>query len=286
MLRPSLRIGKIEETSSRKTPHQQVLSKLERRNKARQIATYKQRNVLHAGKIFDGRNGAPRIISVVPLCPDGDAADAVRRLNYSIDTPVDVPNSGILNVRIERFKQRAQYVMPLQWDFLAVLDACKLADFVIFILSAKEEVDSHGESLLRAIESQGVSTVITVVQHLDTIEPPKRRPDVKRSLLSFIKHFFPTIDKVHSLDVLQESQNVMRSLCTQNPKGVRWRDARSYLLAEDIRWCDKDGLVLAGTVRGKGIKADRLVHIPGYGDYQIAKVWSSQSLLIWLLTGK
>lgn len=206
------------------------------------------------------------------LCPDGDAADAIRRLNCSIDTSADVPNTGILNVRVERFKQKAQYVIPLRWDFLAVLDACKLADFVIFILSAKEEVDSHGESLLRAIESQGVSTVITVVQHLDTIEPPKRRPDVKKSLLSFIKHFFPTIEKIHSLDVHQESQNVMRSLCTQNPKGVRWRDERSYLLVEDVRWCDKDGLVLAGTVRGKGIKADRLVHITGYGDYQIEKV--------------
>lgn len=173
---------------------------------------------------------------------------------------------------IERFKQKVQYVIPPRQDFLAVLDACKLADFVIFILSAKEEVDKHGESLLRAIESQGVSNVVMVVQHLDTVEPAKKRPDVKKSLLSYINHFFPATEKVHSLDVVQEAQNVVRSLCTLNPKGIRWRDARSYMMAEEVRWDEKQGLVLAGTVRGKGLKADRLVHIPGYGDYQIEKV--------------
>ena len=237
--------------------------------------------MLRAGKIFDGRRGAARIISIVPLCADGDAADAVQRLNGSLDITADVPTSGVTTVGIERFKQKVQYVIPPRQDFLAVLDACKLADFVIFILSAREEVDAHGESLLRAIESQGVSNVVTVVQHLDTVEPAKRRPDVKKSLLSFISHFFPATEKVHSLDTVQEAQNVIRSLCTQNPKGIRWRDARSYLLAEEVRWDEREGLVVAGTVRGKGLKADRLVHIPGYGDYQIEKIcaWAQEEKL-------
>lgn len=185
---------------------------------------------------------------------------------------MDVPNSGILNLGIERFKQKVQYVFPPRQDFLAVLDACKLADFVVLLLSAKEPVDAYGDGLLRAIEGQGISSVVTAVQYLDTVEPAKRRPDVKKSLLSYITHFFPTEAKVHSLDAHQDAQNVIRSLCAQNPKGIRWRDARSYLLAEQVRWDERDGLVVAGTVRGKGMKADRLVHIPGYGDYQVEKV--------------
>jgi len=258
------------------------LSRLERRNKARQIAANKHQDVLRAGKLFDGRRGAARIISIVPLCSDVSAAEVVQRLNGSLDINVDVPASGVITIGIERFKQKVQYAIPPQQDFLAVLDACKLADFVIFILSAKEEVDTHGESLLRAIESQGVSNVVTVVQHLDTVEPAKRRPDVRKSLLSFITHFFPTTEKVHSLDATQEAQNVVRSLCTQNPKGIRWRDARSYILAEEVRWNEREGLVVAGTVRGKGLKADRLVHIPGYGDYQIEKIcgWAQEEKLV------
>ncbi|KAF8460227.1 putative ribosome biogenesis protein tsr1 like protein [Kalaharituber pfeilii] len=266
--------GKTDDTSSRKTPHQQVLSKLERRHKARQIATNKHRDVLRAGKIFDGRRGAPRIIAVVPLCADCDGAEVARRLNGSLDISAEIPSTGVVTVGIDRFKQKIQYVIPPRHGYFAVLDACKLADFVVFILSAKEQVDSYGESLLRAIEGQGLSNTVTVVQHLDTVEPAKRRADVKKSLLSFIKHFFPTELKVHSLDAPQDAQNVIRSLCTQNPKGIRWRDARSYLLAEQVRWDEKDGLVVAGTVRGKGMKADRLLHIQGYGDFQIEKICS------------
>ena len=266
-------VGKSDENPGRKTPHQQVLSKLERRNKARQIAANKHRETLRAEKIFDGRRGAPRIVAVIPLSEDCNAADAVRKLNASLDIDVEVPESGIFTVGVERFKQKVQYVMPRRREFLDTLDACKLADFVVFILSANQEVDGHGESLLRGIEGQGISNVITVVQHLDTVEPAKRRPDVKKSLLSYIKHFFPTEAKVHSLDTFQEAQNALRSLCTQHPRGVNWRDARSYLLAEEVRWDVMEGLIIGGTVRGRGLKADRLVHIQGYGDFRIKKVY-------------
>lgn len=154
---------------------------------------------------------------------------------------------------------------------LAVLDGTKAADFVLFVLSANNEVDEFGETIIRSVESQGVSNTVVCVQHLETIEPVKRRPDVKKSLLSYASHFFPTIQKVHDLDSLQEAPNVVRSLCTQQPKGVNWRDARSYMVAEEVRW-ENDQLMVAGVVRGKGMKADRLVHIQGFGDFQIDKV--------------
>lgn len=271
--------GKVDDNSGRKTPHQQIMSKLERRNQARQIAANKHKDVLNAGKIFDGRRGAARIIAVIPLCASGSSKFAVEQLNTSLDISVPVPDSGLLNVGVGRFKQKLQYLIPSNRDFLPVLDACKIADFVVFILSASEEVDSHGEALIRAIESQGVSNVVTVVQHLDTVEPAKRRPDVKKSLLSYIRHFFPTQEKVYSLDALLETQNVLRSLCTLNPKGVRWRDSRSYMVVEKIWYDDNEGLSLGGTVRGKGLKADRLVHLQEYGDFQIEKicVWSEET---------
>jgi len=72
---------------------------------------------------------------------------------------------------------------------------------------------------------------------------------------------------------------MIRTLCTSTPKGVHWRDARSYLLADDVRWSEEEGLVIGGVVRGKGLKADRLVHIPGHGDFQIEKVRTPPVLL-------
>jgi pre-rRNA-processing protein TSR1 len=70
-----------------------MISKIDRRHKARQIAQNKHKTLLKETKIFDGRKGAPRIVAVVPLCEDGDAAAAVKDLS---EMEAEVPESGVL----------------------------------------------------------------------------------------------------------------------------------------------------------------------------------------------
>jgi pre-rRNA-processing protein TSR1 len=116
--------------------------------------------------VFAGRDGAPRIVAVVPLCGDVSGKDVVRKLNEAVDVDIE---EGLLGegttrrVHVERFKQNVSYIVA-QRDLLAVLDACRLADFVLFVLSAKEEVDAVGEMLLKSVESQGISNVLAVAQ--------------------------------------------------------------------------------------------------------------------------
>ncbi|KAL0640807.1 ribosome biogenesis protein tsr1 [Maublancomyces gigas] len=264
--------GRIEDLDNvRKSPHQTMMSKLGRRNKARQVQANKHKELIKETRIFDGRKGAPRIVAVVPLCEDGDAAAAVRELQSSLDLGSEVPGVGSVTTEVERFKQKIQWIV-LGRELLAVLDACRIADFVVLVLSANQEVDSAGELIIRSVEAQGISNTVVVVQHMETLEQPKRKPEIKKSLLSYISHFYPTTAKVNDLSSAQESSNVIRSLCTQTPKGVHWRDARSYLLADDVRWSEEEGLAIGGVIRGKGLNVDRLVHIQGYGDFQIEKI--------------
>lgn len=80
-----------------------------------------------------------------------------------------------------------------------------------------------------------------------------------------------------SLESRQECSNVIRSLCTATPKGIRWRDERSWMLIENVQWPESssevvDDVVVTGIVRGKGLKADRIAHIPGWGDFQIESI--------------
>ena len=266
--------GKVEsfEKGSRKTPHQQVMSKIDRRNHAKQLRANKLTQREKEESVFTGRDGAPRIVAVVPLCGDVSSEKVVKELNSSVDVeePAPVLLGRSWRVEIPRFKQRVQYLTP-QRDLIDCMDACRVADFVIFLLSATEEVDGLGEQMLKCIESRGVSTVLAGVHNLDTIEPAKKRPDVLKSLKSFITHFFASQEKVHDLSNRQDCSNVMRSLCTTMPKGVRWRDDRSWMVAEDVRWED-DQVVLTGVVRGKGLKADRLVQVGDWGDLQVDKV--------------
>jgi pre-rRNA-processing protein TSR1 len=122
-----------------------------------------------------------------------------------------------------------------------------------------------------------MSTLFTLVHGLDKVEPAKQRQSTVASLKSFITHFHPEQEKVFSLDNRQECSNLMRSLCNTTPKGIRWRDDRSWLLAEDIKFAanESESTIVTGVVRGRGFKADRLVQIGDWGTYQIEKIMAA-----------
>jgi len=227
--------GKVNllERAARRTPHQQAMSKLDRRNRAKQMRLNKDHEHAKAASVFAGRDGAPRIVAVIPLCPNVSAAAAVRSLNASLDLDGEVPEAGWTHTAVDRFKQKVQYLVVPR-DLLASLDACRIADFVVFILSAQDEVDAEGALILKSAESQGISNTFAVVQDLERVEPAKQRPSVVASLKSYITHFLPLIERIYSLDSRQEASNLVRSLCTTTTKGVRWRDQRSYMFIEDI----------------------------------------------------
>ena len=273
--------GKVEGTeskSTRKTPHQQVMSKFDRKNQARQIRQTKHQQNIMSSSVFAGQNGAPRVIAVVPLCENMDAVAAIQKLNQAVDAESIWPLEGHMRVRIDRFKQNLVYV-PVERDLITALDACRLADFVVFLLSPTEEPGEEGELLLKTIEGQGVSNVLTMVQNLDTVEPAKKRPQIVTSLKSYITHFFPNQEKVLSLDAESECSNAIRSLCTTTPKGIKWREDRSWILVESAKWpsnfveAGSEGeVVVTGVVRGRGLKANRLVQVGQWGHFQIEKI--------------
>lgn len=268
------------ERGSRKTPQQQVMSKFDRRNRAKQMRLNKDSEHAKATNVFAGKDGAPRIVALVPLCSYISTAAAARSLNACLDIEEEVPEEGWTQMTVDRFKQKIQYLV-VKRDLLACLDACRVADFVVFVLSAEEEVDAEGELILKSVESQGISNCFTVVQGLDKVEPAKTRSQVVGSLKSYITHWLPATERVYSLDNRQESSNLVRSLCTTTTKGVRWRDQRSYMFIEDIAWpggksaVSEDGtgeVVITGVVRGLGLKADRLVQVGDWGDFQVDKI--------------
>lgn len=253
------------------------MSKLNRRNQNRQRQLEKQKEHRLEASIFAGRDGAPRNVAIISLCNDCDSPTAVRALNNSLDIEATVKASGgVLRVPVERFKQQLQYIIvPPERDVLASLDAARAADFVVFLLSATEEVDERGELILRGVGSQGLSTLFTAVQGMDSIEQQKQRLSVLESLKSFMKHFHPDQDKIFSLENRQECSNLIRSLCSATPKGIHWRDERSWMLVEGVQFGsteDDAAAVLTGVVRGRGLKADRLVQIGEWGTFQVDKI--------------
>ena len=110
---------------------------------------------------------------------------------------------------------------------------------------------------------------------------PSTKQLIHKSLLSFTRYFFPSVNKIHCSDTAAEAALLARALCEGTPGGTRDEDTRAYMVAEGsgaVRWTSSSEdesvgrLEVVGTVRGGGLSADRLVHIPGRGDFQIESV--------------
>jgi pre-rRNA-processing protein TSR1 len=171
--------------------------------------------------------------------------------------------------RAERFKTSLQFRTIPYKNFYAALDACKVADYVVFVLSSSVEVDTWGDTLLRTLQAQGLPDVVSVLSP-DANLDPKSRPGILKSLLSFIQYFVPNQTKIFDLHVGSDRLNALRALSEGKPSDVRWKEGRSWILGESIEW-DDGNLKVTGVVRGTALSANRLLHVPNFGDYQILK---------------
>lgn len=210
---------------------------------------------------------------MLPLCPDIDMNLAIDNLYKAVEQPVP-QNLGPLNMQSERFKHKFQFV-PLQRNFIDVMDAMKVADFTIMLMSAEVEVDKFGITCLLGILNQGLVSPIPVVQHLERTAP-KLRTNIKKSLVAFVQQFYPEEARVHTLDTEAEAMTVLRMLATQRPRSIKWREQHPYMLAENVEFEEHEGelgtLKVTGVARGCPFNANRLVHLQNFGDFQIEKV--------------
>lgn len=79
---------------------------------------------------------------------------------------------------IPRFKQRFAIIIPPVGDIFSTLDAAKVADTVLFLISAKsnvegetaeEIIDTWGENIILSARAQGLPTTIVALTDLDNL---------------------------------------------------------------------------------------------------------------------
>ena len=267
--------GKVSRTPVKQS---KGLTKDQKRDQLKYIQSRKRMEIIENQRLFNGSGACPKHTVVVPLCSDVNALDCIQNVFKSFEQEIKYQNgSCVLNAA--RFHQRVNLI-PVERDLLMVLDALKVADKVIFLLSAVEEVDSFGEMLMSCIKTQGVPDVLCMVQHLNDV-PEKNQKDVKKSLDYYISHHFAQDVKIFSDDVTGDCINCIRTITNQTPNGISWRDRRPYLVGESIEFTantgdiDKGKLFVTGYVRGNNLSANRLVYLPDYGDFQVGSIYDA-----------
>ena len=63
-----------------------------------------------------------------------------------------------------RFKQRYSFICPQYGNLYALLDAAKVADSLLLLVSPEEGIDDYGEYCLSCLFAQGVPAPIIAIQ--------------------------------------------------------------------------------------------------------------------------
>ncbi|ORX77145.1 DUF663-domain-containing protein [Anaeromyces robustus] len=248
------------------------ISKADRRNAAKIAQNKKRQEIININRLFSGTNGTPKIIAVVPLCVDVNSVDVTKKFFETVEKDYPVDNDGRpVTLKVERFKQKVQFIQCRK-NVNEILDAIKVADYVMFLVSAEEEVDKFGELILLTIKSQGVPTVLTVVQHLEKI-PNKKKPEIKKALTTYMEYHFPGEQKIYSIAEKNDCLTLLRQVTMQTPKQLVWREKYSYVLSENIEYDSNENVLkVTGNLRGQQLSVNSLVYLNNYGNFQIQKI--------------
>ena len=276
------RVGIKAQPGRRNKAH---LSRRDRKHQMVQARTKKKAEVLLKKRALGAADAAPILVAMVDLQRQvGDATEQLLRTVTSCAQDVATSSSprGATHVAFPRFRQRFAFVKPDPDSQLQILDATKVADIVIFLVSANEDIDRDAEETMALILSQGLpSEPVFLLTDLDSVAA-KRQNEVKKSLLKALNKRFP-VEKMHTCRSEQDGVLLLRHLGNQKRKLNNLRDKRSHMIAESAVMDDdaesgdasSGTLRVTGYVRSKPMSANRLVHLPGVGSFALDRIETS-----------
>ncbi|XP_053313067.1 pre-rRNA-processing protein TSR1 homolog [Spea bombifrons] len=254
------------------------LSKLDRRHKANQLRRQRKEAVLTEKRNLGSKDGPPHLVVVVPLHA-GTLTSSLVTLVQSNEGDVvyeDNQRGGIFSLVCPKLKQRWCFIQANRDDLHSVLDLAKVADTLLFVLDSQDGWDSYGDYCLSCLFAQGLPSYVLAVQGMNEL-PIKKRTDVKKQLSKITEKRFPD-SKLFQVDTEQEAAVLLRQMAIQKQRHLAFRSRRSYMVAQraDFLPTDESGLIgtlkVSGYVRGRELNVNRLLHIVGYGDFQMTQI--------------
>lgn len=208
----------------------------------------------------------PRIVVTISLSPN--LLEPVENFTRSVCAQQISHDNAQLETQLFDSKHLVTYVtVKDRFDTTQVLDACKVADLVCFVLTVQEgaggnedgksvmstatstggsggaamalllsnALDDRGKELLTLIKSQGLPTPIALLQGIQQNVKPKYRLLAKKHMTTFFEHEFGLGCKVlelnHSMETYQDHGKLLaRLLCEVQISPLTWRAERTYLL--------------------------------------------------------
>lgn len=193
------------------------------------------------------------------------------------------PNPGASSNMASR-KQRLIFLEMNRNDPYSIMDVAKVADLVLVVMSCRKTnvtgvkqdpfehskaIDELGYRALSLIRSQGLPSMIGVLQHIEHISSSKHSM-VKKLFQRIFESEFTNTYKFMSLNRSTEtlkyndSNALLRQIAVHFPMDITWRKQRSYMLGE-VSHVREDEVHIKGYIKQNYLNAKRLIHITGIG---------------------
>lgn len=180
---------------------------------------------------------------------------------------------SITHLSLGRFKQRFSFLCPHESSLFGQLDALSAADSAVLVWPADGVLSEEAERRLALLNAAGLPATVSVVRGLrDLKKPEAARKALKESLERWsLEAKFFCLDGSGA-----EAAAFLRHLGNLRRRPNLQRSRRSHLLAERAEVGQAKGgeaeLLLYGYLRGPPLDANALVHLSGWGDFQLSRI--------------
>lgn len=258
------------------------MTREQRRNQTLQLRKNKRADALEKLRSVGGN--APLSICILPLneCIDRNTALSIIT-QCDPEAEVFVNNKLCTSINMPRFKNRFTVITPSIDNDFDMLDALKMCDVAMFIVSAvggtafgTDIVDEFGKKLLQEALAQGLPTPVIAVTDLESIAP-KKKNEHKQIIQKLMTKWFPE-EKIQPLDSNADALNLMRHIFNKKRKVLKHRERRPYLISEDVKFVpdatdsSNGTLLISGYLKGSPLSANQLVYLAGLGTYQLSEI--------------
>ncbi|KAL1228559.1 Pre-rRNA-processing protein [Trichinella spiralis] len=215
-----------------------VMNRLARKNREWQLRAQKVEKVKRNKNQYGSARSPPIAVVILSLAPKIDSNSVIGDiLACRPDATVTSCDRNIYFLSSPNLKRRFCFLVPDHWNMIEVLDAFKVADVAVLLWDCDTvTLHNHFSSLLSAVSAQGMPYHFNI-----SLNAKMSFNHDKKRLASVVERCL-----YHSSSIIRALlSNLVLSVCT---------------------------LKINGYVRGPPLDVNRLLHIPGWGDFQMDKI--------------
>ncbi|CAP25030.3 Protein CBR-TAG-151 [Caenorhabditis briggsae] len=267
------REGVKQLTRSAHSTHRAV-SKDARRNQLKMARDRKMADAMERRRT----SNAPCLVTILSLGVGARPSEFLKKLATCDETIVQTHSPSTIDFAIPRFKSRISFLTPDKENVDSVLDAIRASDVLCFLWPLSAELSEWDEQLLTICKAAGLPTIVSVVPGLGGIQNHKKKEDVRKGIEFTISKWSMSNAGVMPADSVTDNLQLLRTLNETKKKPLTLQARHSYMLVENLEATEspedssKITLKAQGYLRGPEWNANNLIHLPGFGDFQISKI--------------